>query len=211
MTHKTRLSIVILTSVVMLFSMMGCRSSKPLVHQYYLLELPPELFIEWPADFSAVPATCQIEKADISTAYAGYQIAIRENTNQIRYFTFNTWAIRPKEAFTQMTLDFLVKYGLFEQISHGRTIVPATYLLETEVHHLEIDNLEGFFRARLHVAFRLLHHNENYEIIYQHSADRFQTLEQNSINDFTAAVSKMFAEELHTFSIGFMNMLGENR
>lgn len=211
MMKKTCLKTYILISLAALFSLIGCRSGKPVVQQYYLLELPPVLLTDWPADISAVPAILRIEKVGVSPAYAGHQIAIRENTNQIRYFTFNTWAVRPQEAFTQMSFAFFEKYGLFEHVKLGRTHLPASYLLETEIHHLEIDNMEGHFRARLHVAFSLSYYENGYEIIYQHSADRFQSLELNSINDFTAAVSAMFSEELQTFSIGFINMLGENR
>ncbi len=189
----------------------GCRSSQPIIHQLYLLELPSEQVIQWPEGLSGIPGSCEVTNVLLSPAYASHQIAIREDSHQIRYFTFNEWAMRPEQSLTRFIIDFLEKHQIFDEVKHGRVITPVNYILETEVLHIELDNRHEDIRARLHVSFRLLDMDNGGRVAYQHIADSFQPLGRKHINEFAAAVSQLFMEELHTFSIASMRAIaGDN-
>ncbi len=201
---------ILIIFFAMAFAMAGCRSSQPVIQQYFLLEPPSEQLVRWPEGLSSIIGSCEVENVRIAPAYASHKIAIREGSHQIRYFTFNEWAVRPAQGLTRFIIDFFEKYHVFDEVEHGRVVTPVNYILETEVYHIELDDRHEDLRARLHVAFRLLDQDNGGKVIQQHIADRFQSLETKNINAFAAAVSQLFMEELHTFSVASMQTIARN-
>lgn len=189
---------------MLLFS--GCRSSQPIIQQYYLLELPAHDERPWPERISVLPGTCLISSADLAAAYATHQIAVREDSHQIRYFGFNEWAIRPEQAFTQLLLDFYAEHPVFEEVKHGRVAQPTDYVLDTKVIAVELDAREENLKARLKLHF-LLTDGEHGEVLHSQRSERTEALESKDLNSFARAVSQLFTEELHAFSVKLL----ENR
>ncbi len=183
---------------MLLFS--GCRSSQPITQQYYLLELPAEYEGAWPEGVTALPGICLINTTDILAAYATHQIAVREDSHQIRYFGFNEWAIRPEQAFTRLVLDFYEAHPVFEQIKYGRVVQPTDFVIDTQVIAVELDAREEDFQARLKLHF-LLTGAEDDQVLQSHRVERIAPLESKDLNSFASAVSHMFTEELHAFSV----------
>ncbi len=179
----------------------GCRSSQPVTQQYYLLELPSQYEGDWPERLSVLQGSILIANAGITDAYASHQIAVREDTHQIRYFNFNEWAIRPEKAFTQLLLDFYQENQVFEEVMYGRIIQATDYILNTQVLVLELDTRDDIIRARLKVDFSLLDGQNEGNILLHHTADRNMELETKNLNSFARAISQMFIEELHDFSV----------
>ncbi len=179
----------------------GCRSSQPVTQQYYLLELPSQYEGDWPERLSVLQGSILIANAGITDAYASHQIAVREDTHQIRYFNFNEWAIRPEKAFTQLLLDFYQENQVFEEVMYGRIIQATEYILNTQVLVLELDTRDDIIRARLKVDFSLLDGQNEGNILLHHTADRNMELETKNLNSFARAISQMFIEELHDFSV----------
>ncbi len=182
----------------LLFS--GCRSSQPIIQQYYLLELPADFEGSWPERAAVLPGTCLINTTDLAAAYATHQIAVREDSHQIRYFGFNEWAIRPEQAFSQLVLDFFEEHPVFEQLKYGRVVHPPDYVLDTHVIAVELDAREDDFQARLKIHF-LLTDGEDDQVLQSYRAERTVPLESKDLNSFAKAVSHMFAGELHAFSV----------
>ena len=109
-----------------------------------------------------------------------------------------------------MVVDFLKENRVFEELAYGRVVIPADYVLETEIIHLEADNRQEMFRARLHVEFRL-RESETDEILLTHREDRFETLEGRNLNDFAETVSRMFTEELAAFTESITGEVNRNQ
>ena len=189
----------------------GCRSSQPVTQQYYLLELPSQYEGDWPERLSVLQGSALISNADITDAYASHQIAVREDTHQIRYFNFNEWAIRPEKAFTQLLLNFYQENQVFEEVMHGRIIQAADYILNTQVLVLELDTRDDLLRARLKVDFLLLDGQNEGDILHHYTADRNMELETKNLNSFARAISQMFIEELHAFSVEVLENMPSNR
>lgn len=200
----------ILIPLLMALALSGCRSSRSVVQHFYLLEPPAEHNMDWPEGLSVIPGSCEILNVNIASAYASHRIAVREDSHQIRYFSFHEWAVRPDQDLSRLLIGFLETHSVFEQIEYGRLVFPADYILETKVKHMELDNRQKTFHARLHVDFRLFAADRENTFLYHHVADRFQELEKKNINEFVAAVGKLFMEELQSFSIGAMQEIGGN-
>ncbi len=191
--------IIIPVLAILLFT--GCRSTKPVQNNFFLLELPAALIEDTRMEIMTLDVSCELRRVEVAPPYASHQIAIREDTHKIRYFSFNEWAHRPELSLTNMTLNFLEKHRFFREIATGRLREPSDYIFKTTVHQLEVDHLHEVFEARLMVEFVLLE-TETATPVIHHRVDRSRPLEENSLNLFAAAVSEMFSEEL----VAFMNL-----
>ncbi len=176
----------------------ACRSGRSVVNHYYLLELPSQAVENVRAETPMFLGKAEVFDVLVAPSYASHQIAIREESHRIRYFSFNEWAIRPGVALSAAAFNFFKLSGAFTEIIHGWRTEDVDYLIETEVFHLEVDDRDGLFQARLHLEFTVSN-ARNGEILYRHRADRYDELPERSLNLFAETVSRLFADELTAF------------
>ncbi len=189
----------------------GCRSSQPVTQQYYLLEMPSQQEGDWPERLSALQGSTLISNATVVDAYASHQIALREDTHQIRYFNFNEWAIRPEHAFTQLLLNFYQENQVFEEVKHGRIVRTTDYILNTHVQVVELDMRGDLLHARLKVDFLLLDGQNEGDILHHYTVDSSKELDTKNLNSFASTISHMFIEGLHAFSVEMLENKPSNR
>lgn len=196
-------SILLLLLIPMLF--MGCRSSKSIQNRFYMLELPATVHESIPDDIVPLRGSYHVQQVEVSPAYASYQIALREESHSIRYFSFNEWAERPGSILTAMVNSFFNANHVFEETLTGRQTQLAGFIMQTKVHRLEADHQTDDFEARLVVEFSLTDVNTG-EILHHHLADRSRVLPNRSLNLFAAAISELFAEELAAFTLQMLQV-----
>ncbi len=195
---------LLLIPVLMMLLFAGCRSSQPLQNNYFLLELPTAFLEETRSRVGTIDATCELQKIVVAPAYASHQIAIREDTHRMRYFSFNEWAYRPEMSLTNMAYSFLDQGRFFREIVSGRLQDTPDYILHIKVHRMEVDHQTDAFVARLYIEFSLSD-TATGKVVVHHDAQRNRTLEENSLNLFAAAVSDFFTEELDAFMNQVLN------
>ncbi len=184
---------------------MGCRSSKSIQNRFYMLELPASVLADMPNDIAPMRGSYHVQGVEVSPAYASYQIALREESHSIRYFSFSEWAQRPGVNFTQMADGFFGTHNVFEHMLTGRITEPADFVLSIQVHRMEVDHQGAGFKASLILEF-LLTDALTGQVLHHHHANRSKDLPQRNLNLFAAAISELFAEELVGFT---MQILGE--
>ncbi len=196
-------SILLLLLMPMVF--MGCRSSQSIQNRFYMLELPASVHADMPERFNPLPGSYQVQPVEVSSAYASYQIALREESHSIRYFSFNEWAERPGSKLTAMVNSFFNTNHVFEEILTGRQADQADFILQTKVHRLEADHQADDFEARLTIEFSLTDASTGEEL-HHHLADRSRVLPNRNLNLFAAAISELFAEELAGFTLQMLQV-----
>ncbi len=196
-------SILLLLLMPLLF--MGCRSSQSIQNRFYMLELPATVQADMPEHFTPLPGSYQVQPVEVSSAYASYQIALREESHSIRYFSFNEWAERPASKLTAMVNSFFNNNNVFEEILTGRQVDQADFILQTRVHRMEVDNQTDVFEARLVIEFSLTDTRTG-EILHHHLADRSRVLPNRNLNLFAVAISELFAEELAGFTLQMLQV-----
>ncbi len=201
---------IVLLAVLLILA--GCGGSRPVVHQFFLLETPPGKAFEWPDNLHAIAGSCEVENVRVAPPYASHQIAVREDSHQLRFFTFNEWAVRPDQQLTQIVIDFFEEHHVFGSVMHGRIAERTDYVVETNVVHMELDNRQDDFHARLHVEFKLISLADVDPVgVVHHVANRSEPLNEKNINEFAATVSRLFMDELHAFSTAFLNQAGDEQ
>lgn len=165
--------------------------------------------LEWPQQIAAadslieygksVSASCFVSQVEIHPAFASHQIAIREASNKINYFSFNEWAVRPSQSITVMLIKGIDQMGLFSKLSSQRTASGTDYTLETYVSALEVIRARPYFFAHVAVEFRLFD-TVSGALITRYDTSVQRLLAKNDLNLFAAAVSNIFAEELQNLA-----------
>jgi len=189
-------SIISVSFIILLIS---CMSEKTIIRKYYTLEIPGDKYISVPDTSPVIPGKCEIGRVDINPVYGRNQIVNRNNSNEITYYMYHQWAVRPDEAIREVLHEYLQKRKLFETVSTRFNRSIPDYILETSVNDLEIIEIDKSFSAHVNVEF-LLVLNSTDSILVQHKADRAEPLKQKNINLFASEVSNILFEELEVFA-----------
>ncbi len=178
----------------------GCLPRRSVPARYYILEYPAGLEVTIDPEEGPVRQSCLVNTVDIHPAYSTNQIAIKEDSHEIRYFAFNQWAVRPEQSFTALVVDFLNDYNIFQSVySRPTLLIEPDYILETTIQHLVLTEEDNNHLARLSINYRL-RDNKNDEVVLNHKVDRKQVIEAKNLNLFAAAISTIFIEELEEFT-----------
>jgi ABC-type uncharacterized transport system auxiliary subunit len=177
----------------------GCMTHRSVPVRYYILDYPAEVQVDIAGGTAPIQKSCLVNTVQVYPAYSTSQIAIRENTHEIRYFAFNQWAVRPEQSFTSMMVEFLKNHNIFQSIQTTALFAQADYTIETIVYHLELIEEDNEYHAHLNLAYRLKD-SQTEQVIIDHRADRKYLLDEKNLNLFAATISKIFIEELGIFS-----------
>ncbi len=186
----------ILLSLIVLFP--ACRSSKSVYNRYYLLEIPAAAMEALPKGLETMAGRFDVREVEVAQAYNSHQIALRDGSHSIRYFTFNEWVQRPSTNLTGMLISFLDNHNVFETVQTGRQAVEPDYVLKTKVHRMEVVQQRRQLEALLFVEFALMDATGNRQL-FHHSAERSRILPEKNLNMFAEAISEFFVEELTDF------------
>ncbi len=176
----------------------SCRSSKSVYNRYYLLEIPAAASESFPEGLQTMAGRFDVREVAVAQAYASHQIALRDGSHSIRYFTFNEWVQRPSTNLTGMLISFLDNNNVFEIVETGRQAVEPDYVLKTYVHRMEVVQQQKEFESVLFVEFVMMDATGNRQL-FRHSAERSRILTEKNLNLFAAAISEFFVEELTDF------------
>ena len=179
----------------------GCMSEKRIVRKYYTLEIPVD---KLPAATDSVPVpvirgTCQIDQAEVGQVYDKNQIVNRTGSNEVNYYVYHQWAIRPSDAVKELVLEYLRSAGVFESVTTGYQRSVPDYRFRTLISRLEFVENNRSSSASLSLEFRLINVSDD-RMILNHKADTTYSLEGKDMNLFATGVSRMICRELDVFT-----------
>ncbi len=189
--------LIIIASATLLFG--GCRGSKFPEPMFYLIEYPTNNATLTDDSTQTLPITIEIEAVNVNPAFSSYQIAIREKTHRIRYFSFYFFASRPEQSLNRFLLSFYEQNKYFQNIDNRFWKVTPDYNLTVTIHHLEVVKDAKSYIAHLVVEF-LLKNTKTEEIALIYKEAKTQPLSKRDLNLFAQAISKMFFDEVRVFS-----------
>lgn len=170
-----------------------------MVNRYYLIEMPaPAAQAEDGSTGLLFDGSCEISGVDVAPAYERNQIVNRSGTNEISYYRYHLWAVRPSVSIRELILNDLEASGVFSSVSERFSLSIPDYLFYTRIDHLEVLEDRNNFNAHLSIRFTLLK-NDNRDLVLAHEAERTVSLEEKDLNLFAGAVSRIIQEELRIF------------
>jgi ABC-type uncharacterized transport system auxiliary subunit len=184
---------------LLILTMAGCRSSKPVVPRFYVIEFPVQKETFLPDTLTHRFGSVEILPVNVYPAFATHRIAIREGSHELRYFSNHEWAVRPGEALTLFITEFYKKNIIFDQVSTRFWNIDPEYRFETTVYQLEVVQDRGRYYARIHLNY-ILRETSTSRILTEHTADLRLELPKRNLNLFADEISLIFYDELKVFT-----------
>ncbi len=177
-------------------------SKSAVVRKYYMLEAQRN-----PADDAMQPLqpmTLKVDVRDFSVAKAFDQtrIVLRTKSNELNYYYYHLWAVRPAVAAADMYFEIISRLKLFQRCSRGYSIGP-NYYLSGQITALERTLVAKNESVHIMASFSLFDARTELPVLH-HSFDRTVELKKDkSMNGFADAASKI----LHSEMIGFLQQI----
>ncbi|MFN2395708.1 MAG: ABC-type transport auxiliary lipoprotein family protein [Bacteroidales bacterium] len=192
------MKIKIFLLIILIVSLVGCRSSKPVAPTFYLIEFPSDKEVDEETSVT-LPFSLEILDVDVHPAFASRQIALREKEYEVRYYSHHEWAVRPSESLTRYLYDYFKRSEIFRYTDTRFWNVLPDYRLNVKVHKLEVIEDENDYLAHVHADFELIMVEGNVAVV-QHGVNKTRLLEKRNLNLFAGAINDMFFEEVFFFS-----------
>jgi ABC-type uncharacterized transport system auxiliary subunit len=177
----------------------GCRSSKPAITKFYVLEYPSGKAEFLPDTLLPFSVSMEIMPVEVYPAFATHRIAIREDSHELSYFSHHEWAVRPGEALTLFVSDFFTQNRIISKVSTRFWDTDPEFRLRTSIFQLEVLQEKGRFFARIHIDLRLEDAKQQI-FLTQHQADLRLELPRRNLNLFADEISLIFFDELKVFT-----------
>ncbi len=186
--------------IITLLLIPGCMSERKIVRRYYTIEIPESQLPVSNDSISLINGNLEINQVEINPVYQKTQIVNRINSNEINYFIYHQWAVRPSEAAKDLITDYLESSHIFKSVASEGILSVSDYRLATSVNNLELVEINKSFSAHLNLEFKIFDNLDN-QIIISQKADRTSVLQQRDLNLFAEEVSNLICEELKKFTI----------
>jgi len=192
-----RIRIIIILVISLLLG--SCISSKNVTRKYYTIELPDVKTgdIDTTVYFKA---NCEILGVTVSNVYAGNKIANRSKSNEISYYQYHQWAVRPTLAIKEEISEYFSAGNLFGGIRSRYINTDVEYGVKAWVSRLEVMERKNEFVARLDIELALVDMDKG-KVLLTHSASQDQVLNSKDLNLFSQTISSMIYDELVNFEI----------
>ena len=190
-TSIFRIIIAIIMIPVTAMLLEACRSAPAVQKNYYLIESVDSVSGR---DWKLSAALLEVVNVEVSPAYAGHKIAVREESNRIRYYDYHEWAVLPQLAIQDAVIANLSGTGMTAYVPPGFSGVRADFILRTTVSRMEMQDRGKEFYALLAIDFTVID-NRDRSIRIAHRAIREEKLKSKSMNLFADAISRMLAGE----------------
>jgi ABC-type uncharacterized transport system auxiliary subunit len=171
-------------------------AKKTMIRNYYLLEFPQE--ISEIQTEQAFPLEVDVRDFQVSRAFAQTRIALRTESNEINYFYYHHWAIRPSYAVADQVYTILNHKELFAKCTRGITYDPD-YRIDGNVQVIERNHMNETQSAHLVMTMQFTDTESSISHV-QHRFDRSLPLEDKSMNDFAEKMSQIILDETLSFS-----------
>jgi ABC-type uncharacterized transport system auxiliary subunit len=173
---------------------MSC-SKSAIVRKYYVLEA-----LQNPAKQSMQPLPLKLDVRDFTVAKAFDQtrIALRTKSNELNYYYYHLWAVRPATAVADMMYEIMAQLNLFQRCTRGYSIGPD-YYISGQV--MALERSQAGKKEYAHIMATLSLFDARSELpVLQHNFDQTTELRKDkSMNGFAGASSRILHGEMELF------------
>lgn len=177
--------------------MTGC-GKRALIRKYYVLETASSENRIGPLYSSSIPIQVEIRDFQVAKAFDQTRIALRSASNEIDYYFYHHWAVRPTVALADMVCEIMERSGLFLKISREYSVT-SEYTITGTIYRLE--RLDGSPNPSAHLAGRmeLVDVYQNLPIIQHEFDQQVELRNDQSMNKFASVLSEILNHETEAF------------
>ena len=170
-----------------------------MIRNYYVIELPQESEVATVDPGQQFAANVDVRDFQVAKAFEQTRIALRTATNELNYFYYHHWAVRPSYSLADQIHLILDKKGMFNRCLRGFSYNPD-YLIWGTVESIERIHLDKKQNAHLTMTLQLVKADTEIPVV-RHYFDRTVELKnQKNMNAFAKVISQVLFEEAAVFS-----------
>jgi len=176
----------------------GCGSRSTQVRKYYLLENKSPLDLELMGVYEPFAYNADLKDFVVTAPYEDQRIPLRSESNELIYYYYHYWGVRPGEAVTQMVQDIFTRGGIFKKLTRNGN-EHADVVITGEISAMERVRVKKAEFA--HLAGRMIFKDgRTGQILVNYDFDRRVELKKNrSMNAFAETISKALFDETEEF------------
>ena len=184
--------------VILFMAITGCMSEKKIERKYYTIEIPAGHFHGRTDSLPFINGVCVIDKVQVNQLYDKNLIVNRSGSNEVNFYIYHQWAVRPSDAIEEMIVEHLGSARVFSSVCSAFSKSVPDYRFSAILKRLEMVENNRSSEAALSLEFLLIN-NADGRIILSHKADKSGELKERALNLFAIEVSDMIIRELDTF------------
>jgi ABC-type uncharacterized transport system auxiliary subunit len=171
---------------------------RAIIRKYYLLENPGLLS---PGDLTIsepLPFNVDVRDFQVGKAFDQTRITARSGSNELDYYFYHHWAVRPSIALADMVHESIDGARLFQLCTRGYSYRPD-FVITGHVMRLERLLEDQSDAAHLAIILELSDVKSEQQVV-RHEFDHTTKLDQDrSMNGFANAISEIVFQETNTF------------
>jgi len=167
-------------------------SKRTMVRRYYVIELPSVVMATF-SDSTQYDYKVDVRDFRIASAFDQTRMALRTDTNELDYYFYHHWAVRPSKAVADFVYDMLVQMQMFTHVARDISYNPD-YLITGDVKSIERIHIrkKSYAHVRLILDFTAA---ENEDVLVHYQDDKTVLLEPDGgMNTFARKVSEISAD-----------------
>jgi len=177
---------------------LGCGSRSTMVRKYYLLENKTPLDLKLMGVYEPFGYNAELKDFIVATPYEDQRIALRSESNELIYYFYHYWGVRPGEAVTRMVQDIFSRGAIFKKLTRNVN-EHADVVISGEISALERVRIKKAEYA--HLAGRMTFKDgRTGQVLVDYDFDRrFELKKNKSMNAFAETLSKALFDETEEF------------
>jgi len=201
---RTWLLLGALTGVLVL----GC-SKSAILRKYYVLESHTAIDTTAVRSSSPLPVKVDVRDFTVAKAFDQTRIAVRTNTNELNYYYYHLWAVRPATAIADVVYERTNRLRLFQRCVRGFSVGPD-YYISGQI--MALERVQSAKKEYAHLQGTLSIYDARTELpVLERDFERTLELKDKSMNGFAGACSRILESETALFLPGLLDHFSQNK
>lgn len=176
----------------------GC-SKKAMLRKYYVLEVISRKDRRIPRFRKTLPFRVEVRDFRVAKAFEQTRIAVRSASNELDYYFYHHWAVRPPVAVADLVYRVLDRTRLFQQLSREYSI-RTDYSISGHIHSIERIQKQEKTSAHMAGVFELFNTKGDLIVMRYEFDQTVDMPEDHSMNHFAAKISELLHQESEAFA-----------
>jgi len=163
------------------------------IRNYYMISYTPQLKTSVISQ-RPYPYSLQVERITVQRIFNNQKIVYRFSPEELQYYDYDQWAVRPEYMFTDLIMKHLEASGIANRIGTEFLDVKPDYSIEASVDAVEKYDATDLFYAHLAMSFKMLRVSDGQQV-WEYSFDqRKQVYQKKTVYTVIALSTIMQAQ-----------------
>lgn len=184
-------------------------SKSAILRKYYVLESRAAIDTTAVRSSSPLPIKVDVRDFTVAKAFDQTRIAVRTNTNELNYYYYHLWAVRPATAIADVVYERTNRLRLFQRCVRGFSVGPD-YYISGQI--MALERVQSAKKEYAHLQGTLSIYDARTELpVLERDFERTLELVDKSMNGFAGACSNILESETALFLPGLVDHFSQNK